>query len=130
MHIVFGIFALLGIANGLWMLLAPMNWYLHLPAGVPDTGPFNHHFVQDIGAAFLTLGAAFAVATARPACRRGVALAGALFMTLHAVVHLVDLLAGRLHARHWTLDLPGVFLPAIVLLVLCLPRWWRSPQGG
>jgi hypothetical protein len=128
MRTVFSVLAALSIANGLWMLLAPASWYRYLPAGVPDTGPFNHHFVQDIGAAYLTVGAAFAVASARPTCRQGVALAGATFFALHAVVHIVDLVEGRLHAGHWTLDLPGVFLPAILLLVLCLPRWWRPQE--
>jgi hypothetical protein len=126
----FWIFAVLNVANGLWMLLAPESWYHHLPAGVPDTGPFNHHFVQDIGAAFLTIGVAFAVAAARPAYRRGVLLAAALFFTLHAVVHVADLCMGRLHGGHWLLDLPGVFLPAILLLVLSLPMWWHSEGEG
>lgn len=112
------------------MLLAPESWYHGLPAGVPDTGPFNHHFVQDIGAAYLTIGVAFAVAAVRPMHRRGVLLAAALFFTLHAAVHVADLFAGRLHAGHWVLDLPGVFLPAILLLVLCLPRWWRPRKGA
>ena len=126
MRRLFWIFALLSGANGLWMLIAPENWYQYLPAGVPDTGPFNHHFVQDIGAAYLTAGVAFAVAAVRPAARHGVALATALFFTLHALVHVADLLAGRLHANHWGLDLP-VFVPAIILLVLCLPQWWQTP---
>src|SRR5687767_12487763 len=99
MRAVFGILGLFSIANGLWMLLAPASWYHHLPAGVPDTGPFNRHFVQDIGSAYLTVGVAFAVASARPACRRAVVLAGALFFVLHALVHVLDLLAGRLHAQ-------------------------------
>lgn len=46
MGTLFWIFALLSAGNGLWMLVAPQSWYYHLPAGVPDTGPFNHHFVQ------------------------------------------------------------------------------------
>ena len=46
------------IANALWMLAGPMHWYTDLPAAVPDTGPFNPHFVRDIGCAFLTVGAA------------------------------------------------------------------------
>ena len=37
-------------ANGLVMLLAPADWYAAIP-GVPQSGPFNHHFVCDIGAA-------------------------------------------------------------------------------
>ena len=130
MGTLFSVFALLSIGNGLWMLLAPEAWYRHLPAGVPDTGPFNHHFVQDIGAAYLTVGVAFAAGAVRPACRRGVLFAAALFYTLHAVIHLADLLLGRLHGGHWTLDLPGVFLPAIILLVMCWPSWWSRGKGS
>ena len=50
--------------------------------------------------------------------------ATALFYSLHALVHVADLLAGRLAADHWLVDLPGVFVPAIGLAVLSLPRWW------
>ena len=130
MGMLFWTFALLSAGNGLWMLVAPESWYHHLPAGVPDTGPFNHHFVQDIGAAYATVGAAFAAAAARPVARRAVLSAAALFFTLHAAIHVVDLFTGRLDPGHWGLDLPGVFLPAIILLVLCLPRWWPSQNGG
>src|SRR2546422_556992 len=83
------------------------------------------HFVRDIGAAFLTLGVALWAAA--PAARRhpGVLRATALFYGLHALVHVADLLAGRLAADHWLVDLPGVFVPAIGLAVLSLPRWWE-----
>jgi hypothetical protein len=37
---------------------------------------------------------------------------------LHALVHVTDTLAGRLPASHWAIDFPGVYLPAILLLVL------------
>jgi hypothetical protein len=126
MSAAFWVFGVLNIANGLWMLLAPAGWYVGLPAGVPDTGPLNPHFVRDIGAAFTTIGVAFCIAAGRPAARHGVLLAAALFYGLHAAVHVADLLAGRLDADHWLVDLPGVFAPAIVLVVLALPRWWRS----
>src|SRR5437016_5015568 len=84
------------------------------------------HFVRDIGAAFLTLGVALWAAA--PAARRhpGVLRATALFYGLHALVHVADLLAGRLAADHWLVDLPGVFVPAIGLAVLSLPRWWDT----
>jgi hypothetical protein len=126
--VVFWILGCLNLANGLWMLLAPESWYLRLPAGVPDTGPLNVHFVRDIGAAFTTIGVMFCVAAPRPQYRYGVLLAATLFFILHAIVHVTDMLAGRLHHSHWLIDLPGVFFPAIVLLLLCLPRWWRSPE--
>jgi hypothetical protein len=122
----FWLFGLANLANGLWMLAAPASWYRGLPAGVPDTGPLNLHFVRDIGAAFVTIGVALCVAA--PAARRhpGVLRATALFYGLHALVHVADLAAGRLAAAHWAMDFPGVFLPAIVLAVLSLPRWWEA----
>jgi len=126
MRAIFWLLGLLNLANGLWMLLSPETWYHHLPAGVPDTGPLNVHFVRDIGAAFTTIGVAFCVAAPTAPRRRAVLLAATLFYGLHALVHVADLVSGRLHAEHWLIDLPGVFLPAIVLGLLCLPRWWKE----
>ena len=128
MQVIFWILGILNLANGLWMLLAPESWYQHLPAAVPDTGPLNVHFVRDIGAAFSTIGVAFCVSAPHAARRRGVLLAATLFFVLHAVVHVADMLSGRLHHGHWLIDFPGVFLPAIVLSLLCLPRWWRAQE--
>ncbi len=128
MQTVFWIVGLLNLAHGVWMLLSPESWYHGLPAAVPDTGPLNVHFVRDIGSAFMTIGVAFCVAAVRAAYRQGVLLAATLFFVLHAAVHVADMLSGRLHQGHWLIDLPGVFLPAIVLAVLCLPRWWRSQE--
>src|SRR5581483_2403752 len=51
MRLAYTILGLLNVANGVWMLLAPASWYYRLPAGVPDTGPLNPHFVRDVGAA-------------------------------------------------------------------------------
>src|SRR5262244_864644 len=123
----FWILGLMNLANGLWMLAAPEGWYHALPAGVPDTGPLNLHFVRDIGAAFTTIGVAFCVAAPRAARHRGVVLAAALFSVLHALIHVADIVAERLPADHWLIDLPGVFVPAAFLVVLALPRWWRAP---
>ena len=125
MQAIFWVLGLLNLGNGVWMLVAPESWYLHLPAAVPDTGPLNLHFVRDLGAAFSTIGAAFCVAAPRARQARGVVLAATMFYGLHALIHITDLLSGRLHHEHWLIDLPGVFLPALFLGVLCLPRWWR-----
>src|SRR5205809_5081138 len=124
MRTTFRILGLLNLANGLWMLLAPAGWYLHLPAAVPDTGPLNPHFVRDVGAAFVTIGAVLLLA----APSRGVLLAVTLFYVLHAVVHVTDLAAGRLDASHLLIDLPGVFLPALVVASLCMPLWWTEAR--
>ncbi len=132
MSILFWIIGLINLANGLWMLLAPAHWYQYIPAAVPDTGPLNVHFVRDIGAAFATIGLAFCVTAQNAIRHRGVVLAATAFFVLHGLVHVADLASGRLHHEHWLIDLPSVFLPAVVLSILCLPRWWRSdttPRG-
>jgi hypothetical protein len=56
--------------------------------------------------------------------RRTVLAFATLFYVLHAAIHVLDLLSGHLHAGHWWIDLPGVFVPAILLVVLSLPRFW------
>jgi hypothetical protein len=96
------------------MLVDPAGWYALVP-GVPETGPFNAHFVRDIGAAYLVSGVAIAALALDP--RAGpAALAGALFLTLHALVHVADAMAGRAHADHLLAELAGVYVPAMLAL--------------
>ncbi|MFY9531958.1 MAG: hypothetical protein WBC04_01460 [Candidatus Acidiferrales bacterium] len=126
MRAFFWVFGILSAANGLWMILSPGGWFYGLPAGVPDTGPLNAHFVRDVGAAYLTFGIAFCLAAPHALRHRGVVLTATVFYVLHALFHVFDLATGRLGPHHWLLDLPGVFLPAIILLVFCAPRWWSA----
>lgn len=58
--------AVFNLANGLAMIFASSAWWASVP-GVPDTGPFNLHFVQDVGAAFLAAGLALAARAWRAA---------------------------------------------------------------
>lgn len=114
-----GILWLLGagaVANALWMLAAPAHWYGELPAEVPDTGPLNAHFVRDIGCAFLAVGVAQLWAAFDPARRLPLVGISALFLLAHALLHAHDTLRGLLGADHWWMDLPGVYLPAVVLV--------------
>lgn len=109
------------IANGLAMLLMPETWYHAVPS-VPHTGPFNPHFVRDIGCAYLVCGAALLwllrdARTAWPA-----ALTGAVFLSAHALVHLWDTLAGRADLYHLIGDLPGVVAVPALMLWLAWPR--------
>ena len=112
----------LNLANACWMLIAPENWYVNLPAGVPDTGPLNTHFVRDIGCAFLAtgVGLVWAAATSQANVRLVCVVLAAIFLCGHAAVHLLDLAQGTLGARHWLLDLPGVFVPALLLAALAV----------
>ena len=115
--IVLGIVALLLAANGLHMLLAPEHWY-HSLESVPHTGPFNPHFVRDIGCAFATLAIGLAAAAWRPRWRAPLLGLTAVFFTAHAALHVFDTLRGALDAGHWALDFPGVYLPGALLVAL------------
>jgi hypothetical protein len=126
MKILFWFFCVLSVANGLWMLAAPYAWYVALPARVPDTGPFNPHFVRDIGVTFVVLGAGFGwCATHLDRCYP-VHLGLTAWFVGHAAIHAADILTGRLPYSHWGIDAPAVFLPAVLLLALSLPPVWRA----
>lgn len=129
LKLIYWIFGLLSLINGTWMLLFPLSWYMDLPAAVPHTGPFNSHFVRDLGVVFVVVGLAFAW-SALNVHRSGVVhLAITTFFTGHALIHLADILTGRLPNSHWLIDMPGVFVPALVMIVLAVPSV-RKRLGG
>ena len=77
----------LAAANGLWMLASPEAWYAAIP-GVTMTGPINHHFISDIGLAYLASGAGMMLAIRVSAAGAAFALAGATWPLLHAGLHV------------------------------------------
>lgn len=109
--------AILNVGNGLLMLFAGPFWFQSVP-GAADTGPFNPHFVQDVGAAFLVAGLALAVRAWRPALWP-VALAGAAFLVAHALIHLAMIVAG--HDHRAAFDVVAVVLPSALALYSVLP---------
>jgi hypothetical protein len=121
-----GLIAAGSVANALWMLAAPQHWYERIPADVPDFGPFNLHFVRDIGCAFLTVGLALFWAMLRPGLRLPLAGTAALFYGFHALVHVHDTALGLVDAHHWALDFPSTYLPALLLAWITAAAWRRS----
>ena len=103
--------------NGLMMLADGPGWYARVP-GVTQTGPFNGHFVQDIGMAFLVAGLALAARAWRPRYWPA-GLAGAGFLAAHAALHLANILAG--HAHHAAFDLLVIVIPAALALTSAFP---------
>jgi hypothetical protein len=115
-----GLALILG-ANGLVMLLASLQWYDAVP-GVTATGPFNPHFVRDVGAAYLVTAGGLGWFAWRP--REGwpaLALAAA-FLTLHAAIHVFDAACGTTPLKDVARDFAGVYLPALVALALAVRK--------
>jgi hypothetical protein len=108
------------LANAAWMLLDPLRWYHDLPAGVPDFGEFNPHFVRDIGCAFATVGVAQVWAAFAPRYRYPLVAVTAVFLVAHAALHVYDTARGAVDHHHWWFDAPGVYAPALLLTVLAV----------
>ena len=115
------VLAVFNALNGLVMLIAGPFWWANVP-GVTETGPFNPHFVQDVGAAYLVAGLALGARAWRqrywPA-----AVAAAGFLVAHALIHLLMIMAG--HDHHAAANLALVVLPAALALYSAFPN-----QGG
>ena len=115
-------------ANGAAMLAVPAAWYDAVP-GVLYSGPLNLHFVRDIGAAYASAAAGLAWRAARGPAGAPAAALGALFLALHAGVHLYELLAGVCGWQQFGQDLPGVLLPALGAVALAGPFRQPPPTG-
>lgn len=111
---------ILGI-NGLAMLLLPDTWYQLVPS-VPPTGPFNPHFVRDIGLAYLICSWALIWFVLDPLRGAAAAIAAAVLQIAHSFLHVWDLLAGRTTLNFFLQDCVLVILPAVLMLWLAWPR--------
>jgi hypothetical protein len=118
-RIVAGVLGLMLAANALAMLLAAYWWYGQVP-GVPQTGPYNPHFVRDIGAAYLVTAAGLGWFAWRPAQGWPALAIGAGFLTLHAAIHVYDVTCGTTPLSDVLRDLVGVYLPAVLALAIAL----------
>lgn len=106
-----------GALNGSFMLANSSRWYDSVP-GLAHTGPYNPHFVADIGAAYLVASLAL-IARAWRSRYWPAAIAGGGFFVTHALIHLSDL-AMRRSGEPWV-DVGLVILPAALVLWAALP---------
>ena len=119
------VLGLAALANGIYMLVAPESWYFAVP-GVTATGPFNQHFVRDIGLIFLLLGGAFLVGAAQPQSRIVLWGAAAIWLSGHALFHFWEVAVGICSPDVIPRDFPAVTLPAILGLAL---TFWAIAQS-
>ena len=88
-RLILAVLGLFHLANGLVMLLAPDAWaasVVHLSA--PDH--LHHHFITDIGFAFMASGAGMLLGARRGAQAGVWAVAGAVWPLLHGLFHLEE----------------------------------------
>ena len=116
-------------ANGLVMLFASLAWYDAVP-GVTTTGPFNPHFVKDIGAIYVTCALALFWFAWRPRQGWPALAAAATWLTLHAAVHVYDATCGSSPLADVQRDFVGVYLLALIPLALAILRKPRSESLG
>lgn len=84
-RIVHGILVFWFLALAGMMFFAPMVWYQITP-GVVQMGPFNMHFIMDIGLVFLMCALAMAYGLLRH--NQTALVLGALWPCLHAAFHI------------------------------------------
>ena len=106
-----------GVANGCIMLAMPVDWYFAVP-GVTTTGPFNQHFIRDIGIIYLFIGAAFLVGAARSQVRIVLWGGASLWLCCHALFHFWEVAVGICGSSALVRDFPLVTLPGLIGLVL------------
>ncbi len=111
--------------NGLAMLFAGLWWYGAVP-GVTATGPYNPHFVRDIGAAYLVTGLSAAWFAWKPREGWPALVAGTLFLVLHSAIHVFDATCGTRPLQDVMRDFAGVYLPTLLALALVA----RKPAEG
>tara|TARA_Y100001933_G_scaffold249371_2_gene284296 strand:- start:5958 stop:6374 length:417 start_codon:yes stop_codon:yes gene_type:complete len=117
--VVAGVMAALLIGNGLAMLIAPEPWYWTVP-GVAERGPFNHHFVRDIGMAYLLVGGCFAAGIALPGQRLALWAVPTAWLAGHALFHVWEVAGGHMPPGALLEDFAGVMLPTLIGLALCV----------
>lgn len=123
-----GLFSLL---FGLFMIISPLDWYTAIPT-VITTGPPNKHFIRDIGIAYVACGFILLYASVNIHMRWMAALAGALWLSLHGILHIYEVSVGICSPDVFVADAPGVLGPPLFVfaaLGILFVRQRITPAG-
>ena len=115
------------VANGIVMLADPVDWYFAVP-GVTTSGPFNQHFLRDIGLIYVMMGGGFLAGIARPRDRVVIWAASTLWLAGHALFHFWEVSVGICGSSALLRDFPGVTTPAILGLALTVAAMRRNSR--
>lgn len=112
------------LLTGFYLVVSPYGFYENAP-GVTDTGPYNMHFIRDVGFAFTVsaLGIAFGLMRRL----KPLIVFGTAWLTMHGMFHLILWFAHSEHTSEAALvDLAVVVFPATLVTYLCVT--YKEPK--
>jgi predicted anti-sigma-YlaC factor YlaD len=112
------ILAALDIVNGIEMFFFPSAWFFKLVPGVPETGAYNMHLVMDGGTFFLAVGVGLVAAAINPRRNAVAVIVAAVAGVMHSALHIYSHAAGLLSTEHLMTEILGIYIPAILLIVI------------
>jgi hypothetical protein len=127
--VVLWIIAAMDIVNGIEMFFSPNAWFFRLVPGVPETGPFNAHLVMDGGTFFLAVGFGLIAAALNPRRNAIAVVVAAVAGVMHSILHLYSHAAGLLSTKHLITEVLGIYVPAIVLIVIAFNLYSHSDEA-
>ncbi len=122
------IIAVMDIVTGIEMFFFPGAWFFRLVPGVTETGPFNGHLVMDGGTFFLAVGIGLVAAALNPRRNAIAIVVAAVAGIMHSILHLYSHAAGLLSAQHMVTEVLGIYVPAIVLVVIAISLYSRPDE--
>ena len=115
MRLILLLIGLFTLATGPIAFFAPKTFYETIP-GLEMMGPFNLHFIRDVGLAFTASGAAMIWGGWHR--NRAVAIAGASWLTLHGLFHIyIQFNRGLPGDLPMWFDLIAVMTPALLGMI-------------
>ena len=127
--VVLWIIAAMDIVNGIEMFFLPSAWFFRLVPGVTETGPFNEHLVIDGGTFFLAVGIGLVAAALNPRRNAIAVVIAAIAGVMHSILHLYSHAAGLLSSKHLITEVLGIYVPAIVLIVIAVNLYRPSDEA-
>ena len=105
------------LLTGLYIAVLPHDFYLNAP-GAQATGPYNMHFIRDVGFAFLS--SSVAIGYGIYSGVKPVMVFGALWLLIHGLFHLtLWIVHGMQLDSAAMIDMVVVSIPAVATFALC-----------
>ena len=105
------------LLTGLYIAVLPHDFYLNAPGAQP-TGPYNMHFLRDVGFAFLS--SSVAIGYGIYSGVKPVMVFGALWLLIHGLFHLtLWIVHGMQLDSAAMIDMVVVSIPAVATFALC-----------